>query len=410
MKHRKLQLVMTLLTAALVLHSAMSSTAACDEPQAADVKAKPEKETTTPDNISVGGKTLSQWRAIFGTGPKKSDGGTLFYKPAYGPDATADEIKSTQLNPYKPINPYGTTPAPAQKPIPSATGASQRISYPCLVKPVLRGPISPTLQLSESEGRQTVERIIRDAQKAYWTRLAIIANNLANADTVAYKRNRTLLEGIENLADMKGNAWSTQGQIATAGIASPGGGPVLKIQTDFRQGRLKKTGHLLDIAIDGKGFFQVVNSRTGETIYTRAGNLSVNSNGDLTVGRYEASVGYDGLLIEPSITVPQDATSVFINPMGVVSVKQPGGTTMSEIGQILLASFINPQGLQRLGGKFFGETDFSGSVIQGNPGQESFGVIRQGHLECSNVNPSRELADWNAAAKRIKTLRQALPE
>ncbi len=147
-----------------------------------------------------------------------------------------------------------------------------------------------------------------------------------------------------------------------------------------------------------------------ESIYTRAGNLSVNSNGDLIMGRYEANVGNNGLLIEPSISVPQDATSVFIDPMGVVSVKQPGSTTMSQIGRILLASFINPQGLQRLGGKFFGETDLSGSVIQGNPGQESLGVIRQGHLECSNVNLAKELADYNAAAKRIKILGRAIPK
>ncbi len=372
MKRRKSLIVMSLFAAALVLPSVMPSTAACDEPQAADVKAKPKKETATPDNISVGGKTLSQWRALFGASTQKQGDGMIFSQPA------AD-----------------TTSAKAIKK--KNTQTQRNYSFQTLLAP-------------QPEERQTAQRIIRDAQKVYWTRLAIIANNLANADTVAYKRNRTLLEGIKSLADMKSNDWSTQGQIATAGIAPPGGGPVLKIQTDFRQGRLKKTGHMLDIAIEGKGFLQVVNSRNGETIYTRAGNLSVNSNGDLTMGRYEASVGNNGLLIEPSFTVPPDATSVFIDPMGVVSVKQPGSTTRSEIGQILLASFINPEGLQRLGGKFFGETDFSGPPIHGNPGQDSLGVIRQGHLECSNVSPSRELADWNAAAKRIKTLGRAIPK
>ena len=405
MKRRKSLVVLTLLAAVLLLSSAMTSTGLGEAPPAAAAKEKPASEKASPESISVGGKTLSQWRAIFGTGPKKSDGGTLFYKPAYGPDATADEIKSTQLNPYKPINPYGTTPAPAQKPIPSATGASQRISYPCLVKPVLRGPISPTLQLSESEGRQTVERIIRDAQKAYWTRLAIIANNLANADTVAYKRIRTLLEGAEFRVDRRGSLEEVLRQMATAAITATVGVPVLSIQTDFRQGRLLKTGRMLDIAIEGKGFLQVLHQQTGETRYTRAGNLTLNSNGDLTVG-----LGEKGLTIEPSITIPKNVTAISFNSDGSVAVKRPGCKQMTRVGRLKLAHFINPQGLQRLGGKLFGETEGSGAATTGKPGQESLGAIRQGHLERSNVSPAQEMADWDATVGRIKTLGQKLPK
>lgn len=326
-------------------------------------KSKQTSEAATPDTIKAGGKSLSQWRAIFGETSKSPQPTPFFSKPAAA------------------AMPQGNIAASANTP-----------------------------SLAGREGRRTVERIVHDAQKTYWTRLAVIANNLANADTVAYKRNRTLLEGVESWSEAKGNDWSRQGQMAAAGIAPSGGGPVLNIQTDFRQGRLIKTGQMLDIAIEGKGFFQVMDPRTGETIYTRAGNLSVNCNGSLTVGRHEASAEDEGLLLEPSITVPQDATSVFINPMGVVSVQQPGSITRSQIGQIMLASFINPQGLQRLGGKFFAETDFSGSPICVNPGQDSLGVIRQGHLEGSNVCVADELKDQRETAERIKTLGRTLPK
>ena len=364
---RLLQMVLMGLT--LLAFAAMPLTGLAGEPKTSSPKAEPKSKqaqnAATPDTVKAGGKSLSQWRAIFGTGKKSSDALTITSVPV-----TRNTI-TTKLTPHS---------------------------------------ISSRSRLPESEGLQTVERIVRDAQKVYWIRLAVIANNLANADTVAYKRNRTLLEGAECWSEAKGNDWSTRGQMAAAGITPSGGGPVLNIRTDFRQGRLIKTGHMLDIAIEGKGFFQVVDSRTGETIYTRAGNLSVNSNGNLAAGHYEASVGYDGLLLEPSITVPQDATSVFINPMGVVSVKQPGSTTMSQIGQIRLACFINPEGLQRLGGKFFGETDVSGTLICGEPGQDSFGVIRQGHLEGSNVSVDDELKDQRETAKRIQTLGRALPK
>ena len=367
MKRRKSLIVMSLLATALVLPSAMPSTAACDEPQAADVKAKPATEKATPESVSAGGKTLSQWRAIFGASTQKQGDGMIFLQPASDTtSAKAIKKKNTQI--------------------------LRNFTYQTLLPP-------------QPKERQTPQRIIRDAQKVYRTRLAIIANNLANADTLAYKRNRTLLEGTDHRGAMEGNDYSTQGQLAVAGISTSGGGPVLAVQTDFRQGRLEKTGRMLDIAIDGKGFFQVMNQQTGEIHYTRAGNLSVNCNGELTVGSTEK-----GQPIEPEITIPQDATTVSFNPDGTVTVKQPGSTQMTAVGRLMLAHFINPQGLQRLGGKLFAETEAAGKLFIANPGQESFGVIRQGHLECSNVSPSRELADWNAAAKRIKTLGRALPK
>ncbi len=361
MKHRKIFLVILLLAAIGAHFTIVPSMGLGAESVATVAKEKPVAQETSPDKISVGGKSLKQWRTIFGITQKQSDerpdSGTIFSKPAAVP----------------------------------------------IIKPVV--PSSVTPRTPQPAGRQTAQRIIRDAQKTLWTRLAVIANNLTNADTVGYKRNRTLLVGNDTHVAIQGNDWSKQGQLAAAGISANGGGPVLEIQTDFRQGRLKKTGRMLDIAIEGKGFLQVLNQQTGETQYTRAGNLSVNANGDFTVGPAEK-----GWMIEPGITIPQDATAILVKDNGTVSVKQPGSTCTSQIGQIQMAFFMNPAGLQRLGGKLFAETEASGSAIQANPGQESCGVIRQGHLECSNVDLDEELEDWNTTVERIKTLGRMLPQ
>ncbi|MBN2296581.1 MAG: flagellar hook-basal body complex protein [Pirellulales bacterium] len=353
------------LAAALAVCVAVPSAALGKKPSTPSTKNKPAKKTsssinkeTSPDDISAGGKTLSQWRAMFGEDSNSSDTATIFSKP----------------------------------------------------NAVAKQPLKPNIQRIRSlparqEERLTAERILVDALKVYWTRLAVIANNMANVDTIGYKRNRVLIEGTVDVTNSKGNDWSMRGQLAKAGISASGGGPVFTIQTDFRQGRLKKTGRMLDIAIEGKGFLQVINQKTGETHYTRAGNLSVNNNGELTVGP-----GGKGWLIEPSITIPQDTTSISFSADGSVDVKQPGSPQMNQVGQLQLAFFINPEGMQRLGGKLFGETDASGSALTTKPGQDSCGVICQGHLEQSNVDLDKERDDWTATTERIKMLEQMLPK
>ena len=358
---------MILLALTLLAFGAMPLAGLAGESKTPSPKPKPKQtqKAATPDTIKAGGKSLSQWRAIFGESEKNSNSLTITNVPI-----TRSTI-TTNLAPHS---------------------------------------ISSRSQPPESAGRRTVGRIVRDAQKVYWTRLAVIVNNLANADTVAYKRNRTLLEGAEFRVDGRGNLKEVLKQMATAAITATVGVPVLSIQTDFRQGRLLKTGHMLDIAIEGKGFLQAKDQQTGEIFYTRAGNLSIDSHGHLGVGRRKEKGREKELLLELSITVPADAISVSISPVGVVSAKMPESNQMSQIGQIRLACFVNPQGLQRLGGKFFAETDFSGTPICGEPGQGSLGVIRQGHLEGSNVSVDEELKDQRETARRIKTLGRALPK
>jgi flagellar basal-body rod protein FlgG len=145
------------------------------------------------------------------------------------------------------------------------------------------------------------------------------------------------------------------------------------------------TGNELDLLIRGRGFFQVLDPN-GDTYYTRAGDLSKNANGELVV----ASANM-GRRLEPPITIPEDAVAVSVSPEGIVSVRQPGSQQLTQVGQIELATFINPEGLLKLGENLYAETDASGAPLLGNPGQDGIGDIQQGALERSNVEPVNEL-------------------
>jgi flagellar basal-body rod protein FlgG len=220
------------------------------------------------------------------------------------------------------------------------------------------------------------------------TKLDVIANNLANMESTAFKADRANFEDLFYRHYKMPGAQDSSGQYTPTGISVGLGSTVSSTQTNFIQGAFQETGKELDLAIEGKGFFQVLEPGTGETVYTRAGNFNVNSNGDLVMG--SASTGR---LLEPGVTIPPDTTAISISPDGIVSVKQPGTTTMSQVGQIQLAYFINPDGLLKLGENLYAETDASDTPIQGNPGQDGIGVIRQGMLEKSNVEPVTELID-----------------
>jgi flagellar basal-body rod protein FlgG len=159
------------------------------------------------------------------------------------------------------------------------------------------------------------------------------------------------------------------------------------VQTDFRQGAFQLTGRNLDLAIEGQGFFQL-NDPSGETVYTRAGNLSINANGQLVAGSANT-----GRVVEPQITIPQDATDIAISAEGIVSFRQQGSQDLQQAGQLNLAVFQNPEGLMKLGENLYSQTPASNSAIVAVPGQNGIGFIRQGALEASNVEPVQELID-----------------
>jgi flagellar basal-body rod protein FlgG len=158
----------------------------------------------------------------------------------------------------------------------------------------------------------------------------------------------------------------------------------------------------LDVAITGRGFFQVMDP-SGTTLYTRAGNFSKNANGNIVMGSAET-----GRLLEPPITIPQDAMAIVISPEGIVSVRQPGSQQLSQVGQIGMASFINPEGLLKLGENLYSETDSSGAPTLSNPGQDGMGTLQQNSLEASNVEPVQELINLITTQRSFELNSQAV--
>jgi flagellar basal-body rod protein FlgG len=219
------------------------------------------------------------------------------------------------------------------------------------------------------------------------TKLNVVANNLANIDTTAFKRDRCNFEDLYYRHQKMPGAEDSAGQFTPTGISIGLGTRVSSTQTDFTQGSFSSSDRELDVAIEGQGFFQVTDP-SGTILYTRSGNFNKNANGDLVMGSANT-----GRLIEPPISMPEDATAIVISAEGIVSVRQPGNTQLSQVGQLELASFINPDGLLKLGENLYAETDSSGTPTLGNPGQDGLGLLRQNALEGSNVEPVTELID-----------------
>lgn len=223
--------------------------------------------------------------------------------------------------------------------------------------------------------------------QALETKLDVIANNMANVNTTAFKEDRANFEDLfyrqlrlPGSEDVNGNRTST-------GIEVGLGVRVGSTQTNFEQGAFETTNKPLDLAIEGDGFFQIVDPN-GDFLYTRSGNFGINPNGQLVLG--SASLGY---LEASGITVPPEATGIVISTDGQVQIQTQDSPSLQNVGQIQLAKFINPDGLQKLGDNLYRETDASNTVQLGTPGQQGWGTIRQGFLEASNVEPVEQLID-----------------
>jgi flagellar basal-body rod protein FlgG len=234
------------------------------------------------------------------------------------------------------------------------------------------------------------------------TKLDVIANNLANIETTGFKRGRANFEDLFYRHEKMPGAEDSSAQYTATGTSVGLGSRVSSIQTEFRQGAFQVTERPLDVAIEGPGFFQVLDP-SGDILYTRSGNFSINANGQLVMGSANT-----GRLLEPSIIIPEDAVAVSISAEGVVSVRQPGSPELSSLGNIELVTFINPEGMLKLGENLFAETNASGSPITGTPGQEGIGLLRQGALEASNVEPVRELIDLITTQRSFELNSQAI--
>jgi len=211
----------------------------------------------------------------------------------------------------------------------------------------------------------------------------VISNNIANMNTVGFKKQRAEFQDLlYQTIEQAGAQSSDQGTIVPTGVQVGAGvkaGSVYRIPT---QGALTSTGNKLDLAIDGRGFFQVL-LPSGETAYTRAGNFSTNDQGQI--------VTQDGYAVQPAITIPANATDISISKTGQVQVTQPGSATPTTVGTLELSTFVNEGGLEAIGANLLKETAASGPATNGTPGAEGIGVLDQGYTEASNVDPVSEI-------------------
>jgi flagellar basal-body rod protein FlgG len=211
----------------------------------------------------------------------------------------------------------------------------------------------------------------------------VISNNIANMNTVAFKRQRAEFQDLlYQTLEQAGAQSSDQGTIVPTGVQIGAGVKAGSVYRIASQGSLTRTDNRFDLAIDGRGFFQVL-TPTGETAYTRAGNLAINDQGQL--------VTQDGYQIQPAITIPADASEVTISAAGQVQVTQPGAATTNVVGTIELASFMNEGGLSAKGANLMMETPASGAAITGTPGTQGLGSLLQGYTEASNVDAVSEI-------------------
>jgi flagellar basal-body rod protein FlgG len=219
----------------------------------------------------------------------------------------------------------------------------------------------------------------------------VISNNLANMRTTGYKRQRAEFQDLlyEHVRRV-GSQTSDQGNVLPTGIELGSGVKTVGTPRLMTQGSLTQTGKDFDVAIRGEGFFKILMA-DGRTAYSRDGSFELDAQGRMVTAH--------GNVVQPGITVPQNASAVSISPQGQVSVTLPGNTTSTPVGQIELSMFVNKSGLQAIGDNLFLETPASGPAQNGTPSVEGFGDIQQGNLEQANVEAVSEITDLIAAQR-----------
>jgi len=228
------------------------------------------------------------------------------------------------------------------------------------------------------------------ALNALNTQLDVTANNLANINTTGFKASRANFQDLMYIERAQPGVENTNGDERPTGLYVGLGVKVSGTQVTFSQGSPLTTDRPYDLMIDGLGFFKVqVESDLGPNsfAYTRAGNFTLNSVGEIVLANDQ------GRRLDFGGTIPETAVSVTINTDGRVWVLEPGVAEPTEVGQIQISTFVNPTGLKQVGENLFVETAASGPVIEGNPGEINRGRILQGRLENSNVDPTRELIE-----------------
>ncbi len=231
---------------------------------------------------------------------------------------------------------------------------------------------------------------------AQQTHLDVVAHNLANVNTQGYKKRRADFEDLLYQVGREPGTPIEPNSMIPTGVQVGLGTRVIATPSFMTQGNFQITENPLDWAIAGKtmagenAYFQVTQT-DGTIAYTRAGAWDVDADGQI--------VNHDGLLLEPAMIIPREATSIQLSRDGVVSVKMPGQTELQEVGQLELARFINPAGLRAEGDRLFVETEASGPPILAQPGTDGMPEVRQGVLEMSNVQVVEEMVEMIVAQR-----------
>jgi len=220
-----------------------------------------------------------------------------------------------------------------------------------------------------------------DAQQ---TQLDVISNNLANVATNGFKRSRAVFEDLLYQTLRQPGAQSSQTTMIPSGLQVGTGVRPVATARNFTQGNLQQTSNSLDVAINGQGFLQV-SMPDGTTSYTRDGSMHLDAQGQIVTS--------NGFPVSPAITIPSNATKINIGQDGIVTVNVPGQAAPTQVGQLQLATFANPAGLQANGQNLYVETASSGAPTANTPGTNGAGTLNQGYVETSNVNVVEELVN-----------------
>jgi flagellar basal-body rod protein FlgG len=242
-----------------------------------------------------------------------------------------------------------------------------------------------------------------DAQQ---TRMATISNNLANVGTTGFKRSRAIFEDLLYQNVRQVGAQSSQTTLLPSGLQLGTGVRVVATEKLFTQGNLTRTENSFDVAVQGRGFFEIL-LPDGSQAFTRDGSFQINDQGIMVTS--------EGYQLQPPISIPQNALSVSIARDGTVSASLPGVAQVSQVGNIQLTDFINPAGLEARGETLFVASGASGPPQPGNPGINGLGTLVQGFVESSNVNVVEELVNmietqraYEMNSKAISTADQML--
>jgi flagellar basal-body rod protein FlgG len=220
---------------------------------------------------------------------------------------------------------------------------------------------------------------------AQQTRVSVISNNIANADTTAYNARRAEFAALIYQQEKRAGAVSSEaGTVLPTGVQVGLGVRTAAISMDTSSGSLRQTDGDLDLAIDGRGYFEI-EMPDGSTAYTRDGSLKRSPEGVIVTA--------DGYPVQPELVIPEDAVQVIVNGDGEVYAHFEGETRAQLLGRLTLALFVNDKGLQARGGNLFAATDASGEAVVGDPGVEGRGLLRQGYLEDSSVNIVAQITD-----------------